>query len=144
MEEANNASMDSFLIWCLYFMSSSSCFLIFVFYWVEVFYRRAQQLKLWLNTSSDSSILRFFLCQSLFQCVASGVEKFMKERSDDAILVFSLLCPPPSCHNTELEFQKGKMLERAGSCHQQKTFFRITYASLYVAFYRRKCISNND
>lgn len=28
----------------------------------------------------------------------------MKERSDDAILVFPLLCPPPSCHN--MEFQK--------------------------------------
>lgn len=46
--------------------------------------------------------------KTLFQSVAAGVEKFMKGRSDDAILVFPpLLCPPPSCHNTQVSNWKG-------------------------------------
>lgn len=66
--------------------------------------------------SCDSTLhprVRFFFppvsssAKSLFQSVAAGVEKFMKERSDDAILVFPLLCPPPSCHNTQLSKWRG-------------------------------------
>lgn len=44
----------------------------------------------------------------------------MKERSDDAILVFSLRCPAPSCHNVELEFQKGKDVGRKAERWHQK------------------------
>lgn len=45
--------------------------------------------------------------KSQFQWIAAGVEKFMKERSDDAILVFILLCPPPSCHNSQVSKWEG-------------------------------------
>lgn len=45
--------------------------------------------------------------KSLFERIAAGVEKFMKERSDDAILVFPLLWPPPSCHNSQVSKWKG-------------------------------------
>lgn len=115
MEEANNVKMASFLIFT--FASSSPCLL-------HIFYEeKLNSKRLWPTASSDGSILRFFLCQSLFQCIAAGVEKFMKESSDDAILVFPLLCPPPSCHNTE--FQKGKMLERAATSRQASTTYYI-------------------
>lgn len=65
--------------------------------------------------------LRFFLCQSLFQCVAAGVEKFMKHKSDDAISVFPLLCPLPSCHNRELEFKRKRFWKEVKvRCHLQE------------------------
>lgn len=57
----------------------------------------------------------------------------MKERSDDAILVFPLLCPPPSCHN--MEFQKkekdvgeSSMLPPAGN-PVQLIIFRNSWLS---------------